>query len=167
MPLENFNYLLSWADFQKKSIIPEGKDEFAQIHPELIFSNFVLVRKKAGVSISEVDVKISIVSDDCWVVSSKMNPELLIHEQRHYDIIALSARDFYNTVKSMVAKSVKDFQSKVTKLQETSQKDVREIDQRYDEDTDHSKDKKEQEVWNRKIIAVKNNPKGTLNDLRF
>lgn len=166
MPLNNFNYLLSWSDFNKKSTSPTGvTDEFAQIHPEIIYSNFKLARDKGAVTISSVNIEISLVKKDCWVISSKMTDELLSHEQRHYDIVALSAREFYNNVLLLSAKSVKELQAMISALQTKFGQDAIDKDKKYDDQTDHGKNTKVQEAWDRKITAAKNNPKGTLIDL--
>src|SRR5688572_28089885 len=95
MAVEGFTTNISWSQFQQISSRPAGATEDAQIHPEMSFSNFKLKSKGKSVAIADVDIKLYLVTDDCWVVTKEMSADLLKHEQGHYDILALSARELY------------------------------------------------------------------------
>lgn len=167
MPLNqtSFTYSISWSDFNPQSSRPQGVTEDAQIHPEMSFSNFQLARNRNSVSITDVDVNISLVSNDCWVVSSQMTNDLLIHEQGHYDIIAISAREFYNALIGLSAASTHALQTKVTQLQARFQKKATTVDARYDTQTDHSRNTQPQQQWNKAIAAEKQKSNGSISNL--
>ena len=118
MALSKFTYSLSWSDFTSLSARPHGENEDAQIHPDISFSNFQLARKGRAATISGVDVNISLVSNDCWVVRAQMTHDLLTHEQGHYDIIALTAREFYNSLLNFTAKSTRALETSITEAYE-------------------------------------------------
>ena len=116
-------------------------------------------------TIAEVDISIGLVKSDCWVVESKKSDYLLNHEQKHYDIVAISAREFYNALLKMSASSTHELQTMVTNLQENVQKRVAEVDARYDDQTKHSLDKTIQDSWDKKIAAEKQKPDGSIDNL--
>ncbi|MBK6381142.1 MAG: hypothetical protein IPF72_16265 [Chitinophagaceae bacterium] len=45
MPLNNFDRILTWQDFNQQLGQPGGANEYAQIHPDIAPSNFVLARE--------------------------------------------------------------------------------------------------------------------------
>jgi hypothetical protein len=165
MPLQNFHYLISWSDFISRQSRPTGVNEDAQIHPEMSSSNVKLGRKGKAVIITDLDVNIDLVKSDCWVVENQKSDYLLKHEQGHYDILGISAREFYNSMKNLSAPSTHELQKMVTKLQEDTQKNVARVDARYDAQTKHSLDKTAQESWDKKIRAEKQKPNGSIDNL--
>ena len=94
MSLQNFNHLISWSDFISRTSRPANVSEDAQIHPEIRPGKIKLASKGKAVTIAEVDISIGLVKSDCWVVESKKSDYLLNHEQKQYDIVAISAREF-------------------------------------------------------------------------
>lgn len=165
MALSKFNYILSWSDFIHLSSRPHGEIEDALIHPEMSFSNFKLARKGRSATISAVDVNISIVTNDCWVVRTQMTNDLLTHEQGHYDIIALTAREFYNSLIGLSAESVNALETKMTQLQTRLQTKATVVDSRYDTQTNHSRDTQKQQQWNRAITVEKQKMDGNVDNL--
>jgi hypothetical protein len=165
MAIHNFNYSVSWSDFNSLQSRPPGEKEDAQIHPEMSFSNFQLKGKGKSVIVVDVDLEIKVVKFDSWSVVSVQSPDLLLHEQGHYDILALSARDFYRQVKLLVGKSTADLQRQVTDLQEKMNRRVNAIDKRYDTETNHSRDTAKQTAWNKSIAKQKQKPDGGLDGL--
>ena len=165
MPVNNFNYQLSWSDFTQVPSLPGGASEFAQIHPDMNFRNFVLGRNGKSRTIAEVDVNITLVNPDCMVEYSKSTNELLRHEQLHYDIIALTARELYNALKSLSATSVHELQSQAEKLRSDFQQRAAIVDARYDSQTKHARNTDIQSSWESRMTTVKQNPRGTINDL--
>ena len=164
MPPHKFNYLISWSDFIPRQSRPINVNEDAQIHPEIRPGKIKLASKGKAVTIAEVDISIGLVKPDCWVVESKKSGYLLNHEQKHDDILAISAREFYNSLLGLSASSTHELQKMVTNLQEEVQKRVARVDARYDEQTKHSLDKTAQESWDKKIAAEKQKPDGSIDN---
>ncbi|MBL0057154.1 MAG: DUF922 domain-containing protein [Chitinophagaceae bacterium] len=165
MALNNFNYQLTWSDFRSVSIAPDFADEYAQIHPDLTFTNFQLTRNRRALNITSVDVTIRLIPEDCWAVSAHQNADLLKHEQGHYDILAISAREFYNRLMSLSAANSDALQVRVNALFQQFQQTANDVDDRYDTLTNHSINVSVQQTWDQRIAAVKANPRGTLRDL--
>ncbi len=94
-----------------------------------------------------------------------MTDDLLKHEQGHYDIIALNAREMYQNLLTLSASSTHQLQEKVNGLQEKSAKKVKRVDERYDDQTDHSRKTSVQQTWNGRIAAEKSKPDGSIDNL--
>ena len=165
MAVNNFDHSVSWSSFNELSARPANVKEDAQIHPEMAFSNFQVGKKGNAVIIKDVDIDIDLVRDDCWVVTSKKSTDLLKHEQGHYDILAICAREMYNAFLEITAKSTHDLQTKMEKVKTKLGDKVTVDDKRYDTKTNHGIDKTIQQTWDQKIDSIKKNPKGTLDDL--
>ena len=165
MAVNNFTYSVAWSDFNQVPSKPNGVTEDAQIHPEMSFSNFKLARKGKSVTITDVDVNIALVAADCWVVAKQMSNELLKHEQGHYDILAISAREFYKSLIGQSASSVHDLQKNVTKMQAALATKTATVDARYDTKTKNSQDKKEQQNWDKQIAAEMLKADGSIDNL--
>ncbi|HET9277657.1 MAG TPA: DUF922 domain-containing protein, partial [Flavitalea sp.] len=132
---------------------------------ELSPGKIKLTTKGKSVAIAEVDIRISVIKSDSWVIVDKQSDYLLKHEQGHYDILAISAREFYNSLMKMSAASAHELQTMVTNLQEEVQKRVARVDARYDDQTKHSLDKTVQDSWDKKIAAEKQKPDGSIDNL--
>jgi hypothetical protein len=165
MPVNNFNYAVSWSDFAERPARPTGENEDAQIHPEMSFSNFQIGRKGKAIIIKDVDIDIALVAVDCWVVTSQKSAYLLKHEQGHFDILAICARELYNTILGLSGTSTNDLQKKIEQAKTRLGQKVTLVDKRYDDKTKHSLDTAVQQTWDGKIDSTKKNPTGSLDDL--
>ncbi|MBK6381143.1 MAG: DUF922 domain-containing protein [Chitinophagaceae bacterium] len=96
-----------------------------------------------------------------------MTNDLLKHEQGHYDILAISAREFYNTLIGLSAATADALQRRVNQLKERFAQQVTQVDARYDSEsqTNHGINTAIQQTWDQKIAAAKANPRGRLTDL--
>jgi hypothetical protein len=167
MPLNNFNRTLSWADFNQQLGQPGGANEYAQIHPDMAPSNFVLARVRNAVTITDVTIDLSLIAGDCWVVTSRKTNDLLKHEQGHYDILAISAREFFNALIGMSASTTDALQRRVNQLQQRFAQQATQLDARYDSEnqTNHGINTAIQQIWDQRIAAAKASPTGRLADL--
>jgi len=165
MALINFDYQLRWPDFRPVSIAPDFADEYAQIHPDMTFTNFQLTRRRRALVITSVDVTIRLIPEDCWAVTSHQNANLLRHEQGHYDIAAIAAREFYNRLMGLSAANADALQPRASALFQQFNQVANEVDDRYDTLTNHSINVDVQHTWDQSIARVKANPRGTLRDL--
>jgi hypothetical protein len=165
MPVINFDMLVSWSQFSNFSSRPSNKDEDAQISQQISFSNFELQRARGLLSIKDVNVVISLVSSECWVVSSQMSNSLLKHEQGHYDILALSARELFQALSGLSAATARELQLAASRLQTSFGEHATRVNDRYDTQTDHSRNAAAQQLWDNRISSAKLNPHGTLTNL--
>ena len=164
MSLNNFNYPVSWSDFTQRNARPSGENEDAYIFVRYGYS-FQMQRNGNAVTIASADVNITISSSDCWVVTSQMTNYLLKHEQGHYDITALGAREFYNALMNLFAASPHALQNSITQLNERYQQKIKRANMRYDTKTRNSQDTQAQQTWDQGIAAEMQMPGGSIDNL--
>jgi Bacterial protein of unknown function (DUF922) len=165
MAVNKFNYSVSWSDFKELSSRPQGVKEDAQIHPEMAFRNFQVGKDGNAVIIKDVEIDIELVASDCWVVRTAKSNDLLKHEQGHFDILAICARELYAALLAIRATSTRDLQKQLDKEKNRLGKQVKIDDARYDTKTNHGLNQAVQQAWDQKIDSIKKNKHGSLNDL--
>ena len=169
MALINFNRILTWADFPNS--LPASKSEDARISVSWKLDADEFQRKGNAIVIGKFAVEIFLVPDNCGVVRSVVSGDravsaaLLKHEQGHYDIIALGAREFHKKAAALSALTEQELNNKLDKLQEEMTKKADEADARYDVQTNHSRNKQKQQEWERLIAAEKQKPDGSVSNL--
>ena len=164
MPLNGFNYNVSWADFIEMPTRPPGVSEDAEINCHYPYS-YDLGRNKKAIIVSAAKVDISTIAARCWVVTSKKTDLLLKHEQGHYDILALAAREFYNKLLALSATDEDKMKTKISDLSAKIQAKVKKINLRYDDKTNHHLDTAVQQAWDKQIAVEMQKPDGSIDNL--
>ena len=165
MPLNNFNYLVRWSDFTPAHVRPHGVDEDAQITVEMR-PDFRARGSRRSIVITNVTVNIIIVSTHTWALSTQTtNADLLAHEQRHYDITALGAREYYDELLTITAPTQSAFIELTRSLRDHIQQQINRVNTNYDTQTNHYLNRAAQQTWDQRIAAFKANPRGRLTDL--
>jgi predicted secreted Zn-dependent protease len=169
MPVSGLNYKLSWdKDFPEENKLemrPTGKKYDSETHPNWKFK-YKLDSNQRRVFAKDIDITVSLDKKDNWVVRAKMLDELLRHEQGHYDITALLARDFDVSIKKISASSVDEIRKKVGNLEQEFKRKFNDIQiSRYDKQTKHGADRSVQEMWEQRISAEKRKSDGSADNL--
>lgn len=165
MGLEGFNTTLTWSGFVKRKSPPAGVDADAETVSWYKTGTIQFGAKGKAVVVKSVDVKISLKGKESWVVEGKLKTELLKHEQGHYDITALAAREYYNKFFTLAATDAQDLQEKIDKLGQAIGTKLDNAHIRYDEQTAHSQAKALQEKWNKALATEKKKQDGSLDNL--
>jgi hypothetical protein len=163
--LNYFDKVLTWADFRTVPTPKVDNGDAATIGVIWDSSHDVA---RNGNSIVVKDLVVNILMPDPstnTVVASKKIPQILKHEQGHYDIIAIGAREYYKKVLKFTAASDTELNEKISALHDRLYEVAQEIDARYDVQTDHSKNEAKQAEWNKAIEETKKNANGSLSDL--
>lgn len=84
---------------------------------------------------------------DSWSIKNKQSDYILKHEQLHFDITELYARKLKKAFTEFKFTS-KNYERETNRLFTENNKARQEMQTRYDEETNHSINKKEQEEWN-------------------
>jgi len=105
---------LTWDNFREVDSAPDGHNEAAQIHPEAVQPDQVgVARDGAQVRLRGYTVRVRIIREDTWVVTSQKSNALLAHEQGHFDILGLTARDMVTDLAALRAGSSSDLAQQV------------------------------------------------------
>ena len=162
MPLQNFQYRISWAnDFTRVDSAPDGSDESAFTQARFR-GKFPFVQQTDGtwvVQSANSVVSLSMDRTASWVVRGSETADLLTHEQGHFDITALGARDFLNDVLALSGSSTTDLQSQIDSARSSNQSTIDSVNSMYDVDpncgTSHGTNAANQQQWNLRINNAK------------
>lgn len=171
MALHGFQHVLRWAEFTTVRSAPDGSDEDA--FTQAVFNSpFSLIQRADGtwvITPTRLNVTIRMDTPNSWVVSGRQSAALLVHEQGHYNITAVGARDCHTDILAIVGNSADDVQSQVNSIVSSAQSLIASVNDIYDEDpncgTDHGSDSSAQAQWNLKIRNAMNSPTTRLADL--
>jgi hypothetical protein len=143
---------LGWRNFRPVAVIPQS-DEDAQVAPEAVLPARVGMKKVSGkFRLADFTLVVSLRTHETLIVrSADQTPELLDHEQGHFDLMLLSARALAAELETLEADSPEDLQSAVTSAHDTHGDRATAVDQVYDTQTDHSRNVAQQRRW-RKLI---------------
>jgi hypothetical protein len=141
---------LTWDDF--KGSAPADDPHNAQTDASRSISGLKIKRlADGGVTIDDtITVTVSLKGSNSWVKSGEKTDALLNHEQGHYDIAALMARDFFidlMQLKSQSFSNASNLQAELTRLQTLYA--AQPISDKYDEfgETDHGRKSANQAIW--------------------
>lgn len=178
LPADAFGRRLTWNDFQRKNSPAPAPGATASAAFTSVFRrvspsrfNFARVEflKPPNVKMRE-DPSVMIVFDtsswvENWVFSQQQTfqDSLLSHEQGHYDIAALNARDFWKELESISSTAFATAKDGVTRIKsmEARLSQVQPIHDKYDLDTNHGLNAAPQAAW----IAALQNARGPTSSL--
>ena len=98
-------------------------------------------------------VKCEFIGDDSWVRRWGMNDYILNHEQKHFDLAEIHARKLRKKLSETSFKGVKlrEVDKIINRFYAEVWDECGEAQILYDEETDHSINKRSQSVWDEKI----------------
>lgn len=137
---------LSFADFKSK---PDVRSRFAaEIFPFLAFEESYKVVK--GVIKIEIKLKVYLVRSFSWVKDYAMTQRTLNHEQRHFDIVKLSAERFKKRIKDEDI-NVDNYQGILSVEYLETLREMNRIQVQYDTETSHGSNEATQRKWDELI----------------
>lgn len=125
-----------------------------------------------GFVVSNLQIQVTLNRHLMWSVASAQTPDLLIHEQGHYDIVALTMSDLFNDLLSpptvMTSEAdVRDF-ARTLQTEAARRIDAMESsatgDGLYDQQTNHSLNQAQQAHWDSAFASARS-PTGLRFDL--
>jgi hypothetical protein len=171
--LEGHDLTLAWGDFQAAvpSSRPPGEAAATEARFDLSYDyDYDSEHATQGYRINHVLVRVTLEREKMWVVASAKTADLLRHEQGHYDIVALLARDLFqeltgwNTMKppkrfrrEADLKGTADGLSRETRRLVAHLGGVGQSVGVYDQQTNHGQDAKAQGRWNTSLEGARTN----------
>jgi hypothetical protein len=171
--LEGHDETLQWADFQGSvpASLPPGEAAYTEARFDLAYDfDYDEEQKTRGYKLNNVHVKVVVERSRMWVVANGKTKDLLKHEQGHYDLVALLARDLYDELTGWnTAKPPKRFR-KTTDLTtavdgraRAARRLIGQLDGTpravgiYDKKTNHGLDAKAQVGWDKALADARTN----------
>jgi hypothetical protein len=153
---------LTEAEALKGKITTQGGNVGYRLKP-----SYNPVKARLGNSMKLKDIKVALVldRDHTWIVDSptrksKMSDaDLLHHEQGHYDIGGLLARELGRKMQFIFGKDKPALKTAVGTAKAKVIDKGKKINKQYDDETNHGTDKKEQRSWDAIIMTSINNKK--------
>ncbi len=168
--LEGHEETLAWQDFQAAPPAKHsGDDAQTEVRFDLLYDyEWDDTPKHQGYRVDHVQVTVTVDRPSMWSVKASRTDALLKHEQGHYDIVALIARDLFNELTGWEsAKPPKRFR-KETDLKNAADRLGRQAKALaarlagtsstvgvYDTKTKHMQDAKAQEQWDKALEAAR------------
>jgi hypothetical protein len=164
--LEGHEETLDWRDFQGTAPAKiSGDAAQTEVRFDMLYDfEWDETPKQQGYRVDHVQVTVVVERTKMWSVKDSRTPALLKHEQGHYDIVALIARDLYNELTGWEsAKPPRRFR-KETDLKAAADRLGRQAKALaarlsgtsstvgvYDQQTKHMKDAAAQEKWDKAL----------------
>jgi predicted secreted Zn-dependent protease len=143
---------ISWNEFKDVATRPAGEDEDAQIDTQTAQPERVGVAREQGrFRLGDFEVRLKVVRDNSWVVVSQKNDTLLAHEQGHFDITGLVARDLVKALGALRGSTTDELQREVSRLYEAYDAWAKSLSKQYDAETNHGRNAKVQSEWESRI----------------
>lgn len=162
---------LTWANFQIVDSSPAlSGNEVAQIHPETRMpANIQVVNNQNLFRLAPFTIGVVPVPQDTIVLrSAQQTPDLLRHEQGHYDLLILTVRAMARDLDAATAPSAGVLNSRVQAIQQTHATRAQTIDAAYDTQTKNGTDAQQQMSWNQAIAAALGNSQaGAINGMQL
>jgi hypothetical protein len=135
---------LTWADFKDR---PRENGFEAEIFTSLGYIERNEVVK--GIVNVSMAIKVDLPKNDCWVKGDR-EAYTLNHEQRHFDIEKLAGEHFKQRL-SAIDLPVDNFYGPINIEYLEALRDAAHMQKQYDTETQHGRNRPEQERWNEKI----------------
>ena len=154
MPWEN-DFRLTWADFKGK--VPVGDPTAATTASGISYSYSAnLLHHEVHL---DFEVNAYFYPNESWYKPDLCNDNTLAHEQLHFDITEIFARKMRNKLQRTSFSD--DVKAEVRKIYNDILKELQDYQERYDWETNFSRNREKQGEWNRKIDEIlKNEAKG-------
>ena len=143
---------ISWNQFVDVATRPAGESEDAQIDTQTAQPERVGVAREQGrFRLGDFEVRLKVLRANSWVVAKEKNDSLLAHEQGHFDVTGLVARDLVKALGALRVSTTDELQREVSRLYETFDAWAKKLSQRYDDETNHGRNTKVQVEWESRI----------------
>ncbi len=164
MSLPNFDHPVDWSDFTPRDARPRNESEDA--HFAVTFdTNYSYTSEDGEYKMTNIVVPMVMNKRASWVVRAQQSETLRRHEQGHFDITAIGAREIHDRMQFITASSAGGLRTELSRLAREVQTIINDTNIRYDDETDHGTIVSKQNAWESNIAKVKLETSGILSDL--
>lgn len=139
----NESYKLSWEDFKGAK---EINSDAAAVTASGITFSYSVRKTDERITSFEAQAFAHFYPESSWFIESRCNDHILKHEQLHFDITELHVRIFrYRIAQLKVSQNIK---SQLNALHKEINKELEEMQEAYDTQSQNSINKESQSKWN-------------------
>lgn len=165
MAITRFNYNIRWNEFREINQHPRNISEDAEIYVDFSLNYSTRAPDNQDCHVTAVTTALRVNRGKSWVVKNKKTAALLRHEQGHYDITALGAREVYQRILALTAAQCPQIDTESRRIQEEVQRLISLVNIRYDTRTSHGINSTVQQSWELSIHTAKQRADGVLANL--
>jgi len=99
----------------------------------------------------KVNVKAYFYCYNSWILNDTIGNDVVLHEQKHFDIAELYARKLRKQLRDMYFKNKEDAGRRSDSLFKLINEEMDAFQDKYDNETDHSRNGTRQRKWNERI----------------
>lgn len=159
MPIVGFNTEVELSPMHQVDRAPGGDHEYCEISVDIGLPRFVSRAEPVS-----INIEVSVNNRESWVLRNQVdNEELRRHEQVHFDITAIAARDIEKRL--MACDGARDMVRNKERIYRAVGRLLSSSNSLYDIQSRHGKDITAQTSWEQRIRAIKSNPDKGLTDL--
>ncbi len=144
------NRPLIWADFKGEP--DRGSSYDASTYWTMNYNIKGISFRGDTAKISGFSIVLSLQEKLSWSKSEKQTDVLLKHEQGHFDLALICQREAIRELSSTIFFK-NDFKDKIPTIFSSILKKYQSLESKYDEETDHSKNRAAQDTWNNFIAG--------------
>jgi Bacterial protein of unknown function (DUF922) len=147
---------LTWSDFLPVSALPGRSKHQAQTVTQMSpVGQFHPLSANGVYSLPDLTLNVRPDRSQTKVVqTAQKTPELLKHEQGHYDVTVLAVRAMAHELEQLKEHSLSTLGRQMEAVRLKHQQRAKTMEDRYDSDTNHGENKTAQAVWNQAIEAA-------------
>ena len=139
---------LDWSYFKGA---PDLDTDAAAITASGITFGYSVKKTDDKVTGFKTNVKAHFYPDKSWYKPEKVNDTILMHERLHFDITEWHTRLLRQKIAAL--KPSQNVSSELEKLYTTMSQTLRETQNAYDAESDHSRNIEQQLLWQKKVAA--------------
>jgi len=141
---------LSWNDFLVRPVAEFDNKFSASVSTGLDFKwDYNIENAQQNFSYK---VRARLYPASSWVFEHKRDSALLVHEQLHYDITELYARKLRKIISEYkLGRNIRKDLKAIYQDVEASRQEMQAV---YDKESGHSKNKEQQQIWNKKVDSL-------------
>lgn len=143
---------LSWADFQGP--VPMGASAAATTASGISYSYQAQLEGKGKVEVV-FDIQAHFYPSESWYRPDVCDDHILKHEQLHFDIAEIFARKLRQRLEAK--QFTKNIKAEVKQIYQKTVRDLSKFQNQYDRETDFSRNRENQLLWNELIGRMLNN----------
>jgi hypothetical protein len=141
------DYKLTWDDF-KGALPTTTSDAVALTYAGVSYNSKLMSDTMV------VEIKTCFTKEKSWVIAEDTTPYLLNHEQRHFDIAEINTRILRKYALTWDGKY--NLNAFLSEGNDNFLRNLNQMNNTYDKETNHSKNKTAQTKWNKKIDSLLN-----------
>ncbi len=143
---------LTWADFKGE---PKSKQSVAALTASGISYQFSTDWKNGQMEV-DFEVTAYFYPEKSWYWPELSDAVILGHEQLHFDISEVFARKMRDLLAN--TKFSNNIKTEVSKIYSQVLKELDQFQNQYDKETNFSRNREQQLLWNQKVAKILNSP---------